>query len=247
MASLSADYPLPPFVADWIKAELAAGRDAKPRVTYAAAKGDDRDTITVYGPIGGWYGMNDTQFSQALDKAEGKVLIRVNSPGGDAFMGISMMNQLHDYPEHVRAQVDDWALSAASILIMGANERVMARGTQLMIHEAGMVAWGNKRGLRKGADILDSLDQDLAELYAEVGNGDAAHYMAAMEEETWYRAADAVKEGLADRQVAKKAKPKEAQDKGGAGEGATDDKENSRGRADRPRAGEVDLLMSEET
>ena len=203
MTPTQASHQVPQFVSDWIAAEQAAGRDGKGRVVVAQADAaSERTKVTVYGPIGYW-GVRADRFAEAIDDIDGDMELRVNSPGGDAFAGIAMMNRLHDFDGHVRAHVDGLAASAASLLIMGADERVMERGSQIMIHEAGMIAWGNKRGMRKADQILTALDEDIADLYAEVGNGTAKHYMAAMEEETWYRAKAAIKEGLADRKAGK--------------------------------------------
>jgi ATP-dependent protease ClpP protease subunit len=56
--------------------------------------------------------------------------MHVNSPGGDYFDGIAILNSLRDHPARVVATVDGLAASAASFIVMAADELVMARNSE---------------------------------------------------------------------------------------------------------------------
>lgn len=160
-------------------------------------------TIRLYGPIdswGGYWGISAKDVGGVLDalpESVTHIILRINSPGGHVFEGISIMNLLGAHRAKVTAVVDGLAASAASVIAAGADETVMSPGTQMMIHCTSTIVWGNAAEMRKEAAVLEGLDRSLAEIYtAKAGQKDWA---ALLEAETWLTAADAVAEGLADR------------------------------------------------
>ncbi|WP_193596080.1 head maturation protease, ClpP-related [Microbacterium sp. YJN-G] len=167
--------------------------------------GDDPEiaTIRLYGPIdswGGFWGISAKDVGGVLDalpESVSQIILRINSPGGHVFEGISIMNLLRAHRAKVTAVVDGLAASAASVIAVGADETVMSPGTQMMIHCTSTIVWGNAADMRKEAAVLEGLDRSLAEIYTtKAGEKDWA---TLLEDETWMTAADAVTEGLADR------------------------------------------------
>ncbi|WP_314429596.1 head maturation protease, ClpP-related [Microbacterium lacticum] len=160
-------------------------------------------TIRLYGPIdswGGFWGISAKDVGGVLDALPDSVtqiILRINSPGGHVFEGISIKNLLRAHKAKVTAVVDGLAASAASVIAAGADETVMSPGTQMMIHCTSTIVWGNAADMRKEAAVLEGLDRSLAEIYtAKAGEKD---WTALLEAETWLTAAEAVAEGLADR------------------------------------------------
>nr|WP_228512654.1 head maturation protease, ClpP-related [Clavibacter sp. VKM Ac-2872] len=126
-----------------------------------------------------------------------QIILRINSPGGEVFEGIAILNLLRAHRASVTAVVDGLAASAASVIAAGCDETVMSPGTQLMIHSPWSFAGGNAADLRKQAEVLDSIESSLIEVYsAKAGEKDWPALLAA---ETWLNAAQAVELGLADR------------------------------------------------
>jgi hypothetical protein len=74
----------------------------------------------------------------------------------------------------------------------------------MMIHDAGSFAFGNSEDLRKAATVLDSISDSMADVYAERTGESVEDMRAAMREETWYSADEAVKAGLADKVTSRK-------------------------------------------
>ncbi|URC18044.1 capsid maturation protease [Arthrobacter phage Cole] len=164
--------------------------------------------IFIYDAIGGWWGTNASDFVQELkDLDVSTINLRVNSPGGDVYDGVAIMNALRRHKANVIATVDGIAASAASFIIQAADEVVMGRGTELMIHEASVGIWGNAADLIEVAGHLDRISGTIAGLYAERAGGTADEWRDAMKAETWYTADEAVKAGLADRVDGKEAEP----------------------------------------
>lgn len=134
---------------------------------------------------------------QAIDTEE--IHLRINSPGGRVFEGITMLNALRRHPAKVVAFVDGLAASAASVVAMGADEVVMSRNAQLMIHDASGIVMGNAEDMQAMADLLAKSSDNLASVYAGKAGGTTKQWRDAMTKETWYSDKEAVAAGLADR------------------------------------------------
>jgi ATP-dependent Clp protease protease subunit len=152
--------------------------------------------IEIMGTIG--WDVTASDISRQLKDAEpGPVTVRINSPGGSVFDGIAIASMLRRRGD-VTAIVDGLAASAASIIAIGADRRVMAPGTLLMIHNPWSMAGGNADDLRKEADVLDVIASEMSKLYADASGGKLSEKDARklMDEETWLTAEDAMAVGL---------------------------------------------------
>lgn len=161
-------------------------------------------TIRVYGPIDSWggcWGVSAEEVAAALDSLPPSVTeiqLRINSPGGESWEGLAILNMLRAHPARVVAVVDGIAASAASFIAAGCDETVMSPGTQMMIHDAWGLSIGNPESLRKAAVFLDSVSDSIADLYVDAAGGDRSAWRTLMGTETWYTANEAVEAGLAD-------------------------------------------------
>lgn len=162
-------------------------------------------TIRLYEPIdswGGWWGLSAAELADALDALPSNVTairLLINSPGGDVFDGLAIMNMLSAHPAKVTAVVQGLAASAASFIAVGVDELVMNPGSMLMVHDASTVAYGWADDLRAVADVLDKVSDNIAGMYARKAGGEVDGWRATMKAETWYTAEEAVTAGLADR------------------------------------------------
>lgn len=159
--------------------------------------------VDVYDDIGegGWFseGLTAKSFTNQLASVTGPLEVHINSGGGDVWDGISIKNAIESHKGPVTTVVDGIAASIASVIAQAGTERVMMPGSMMMIHEAFTVAAGNAAELAKTSATLDEVSANLAGLYARSAGGTAEDWRAAMKEETWYTAEQAVEAGLADR------------------------------------------------
>jgi ATP-dependent protease ClpP protease subunit len=171
--------------------------------------GSSKAVVRIYGDIGqSWWdddAVSAASFAKDLDEIGNvdEIEVHLNSPGGVAFDGVTIMNQLLDHPAKVTVYVDGLAASAASVVAMAGDDVVMGRGAQMMIHDASIFSWGDAATLRKDAARLDSLSNSMASVYAAKAGGTAESWREIMQAETWYTAEEAVEAGLADRLSAK--------------------------------------------
>lgn len=168
--------------------------------SFRAESSGSKAKVYVYAPIGGWFGVYADEFAEAVNALDvDEIELHVNSPGGAAWDGLAMMNVLRQHDAKVTAHVDGLAASAASILVLGADEIVMSLGSELMVHEASGLCWGTAADMTKTAEALDKLGDSMADVYARRAGGTRQDWRDVMLEETWYTAAEAVEAGLADR------------------------------------------------
>jgi ATP-dependent protease ClpP protease subunit len=145
-------------------------------------------------------GVSAKRFVQDVqDVTTPELHLRINSPGGNVFEGITMLNALRRSKAKVTAYVDGLAASAASVVAMGADEVVMSRNAEMMIHEASGIVMGNSADMQQMADLLSKSSDNLASVYADKAGGSVKQWRDAMTAETWYTDKEAVAAGLADR------------------------------------------------
>lgn len=155
--------------------------------------------IFIYGAIGGWYGVDANQFVTELATLDvDEIQLRVNSPGGSVYDGVAIMNALKRHKANVTASIDGIAASAASFIIMAADEIQIGPGAEVMIHDAWAYTMGNANELTDEAAHLDRISNSIAGLYASRAGGTPEQWREAMKAESWYSAKEAVAAGLAD-------------------------------------------------
>lgn len=160
--------------------------------------------LRLYDPIDSWggeWGVSAKEFTSTLDALDGDVTeihLHINSPGGEVYEGIAILNALRNHPARTVAVVDGLAASAASFIATGADELIMGKNSQLMIHDAWGIAIGAAVDMRDMGDRLDKISDNIASVYAEKAGGTVAGWRAAMLAETWYSAEESVLAGLAD-------------------------------------------------
>ena len=153
--------------------------------TVEPAEVDEAGVVTfqLYDPIDSWggeWGVSAKEFTAALSlldaDAVNKIQVHINSPGGEVFEAVTIINALRRFDARVVAVVDGLAASAASVLAAAADELVMAPNSTLMIHDAWGVCVGPATDMRSMADLLDKLSDNIADVYAAKAGGSAADW-----------------------------------------------------------------------
>lgn len=164
---------------------------------------NDITKIYIYDEIGeSWFG-DSTGSNDFVKMLSGittpNIELHLNSPGGDIFDGVAIYNALKSHPAKVKVVVDALAASAASFIAQAGDEVIMTGAATMMIHDGSGFSFGNAADMRKTADILDTLSNTIAGIYASRAGQSTEFWRNLMVEETWYNASEAVEAGLADR------------------------------------------------
>lgn len=167
----------------------------------------DTTTIYVYDAIGGWDGIQASNFVKSIGAIQkSNIHLRINSPGGDVFDARAIKTALDQHPAKVTAFVDGVAASAASFLMLAADEIKIAPGAFVMIHNPWGFAMGDSKEMRATADLLDQVGAAIRNDYSARTGLDDSVLAQMMNDETWMSAEDAVAKGFADSIMKKQTK-----------------------------------------
>lgn len=179
--------------------------DAPRNELTGGVTGGGTAVLRLYDVIDSWgdpYGVSAKDFAETLDALPASVAtieLHLNSPGGEVFEAIAILNLLRQHPAVVNVVVDGLAASAASVVACAGATLTMSPNSQLMVHNAWGAAVGDAQDLHDTADQLDKLTLNLADVYARKSGKPAALWLQMMEAETWLSDQEAVTAGLADR------------------------------------------------
>jgi ATP-dependent Clp protease, protease subunit len=155
-------------------------------------------------------GITAQSVTDALKAEHDRVIININSPGGDPFAGTAIYNLLKANAKPVTVNITGLAASAATIVACVGDTVVMGEGTRYMIHNAKAGLIGNAKELRQKADLVEGISNDMAAIYAARSKQDQTQVQAWMDAETWFSAQEAVDNGFADKLSGQKANVKAA-------------------------------------
>lgn len=127
------------------------------------------------------------------------VTIRLNSGGGIATEGSAIHSAIARHSGRKTIVVEGIAASAASAIAMAADELVMSLGAIMMIHDPSGFTFGTVKDHQLSIDMLTSLGDAMASIYAKKSGRTLAECRADMEAEIWLTADEAVKLGYADK------------------------------------------------
>ena len=159
--------------------------------------------LYIFGDICAWpwesqgeqSGVSVVRQLKELDADE--IRVHINSYGGDVAEGLAIYNVLREHKAKITTICDGFACSAASVVFMAGDRRVMQPASLLMIHNAWTVAMGNAAQLRKTADDIETITQASVEAYKKVATISEEEIKALMDAETWILPKDAVEYGFA--------------------------------------------------
>lgn len=168
---------------------------------FDSIKDNDTLVLALYDAIGADFfggGITAANIQAALDEGNySAITLRVNSPGGDAFEGVTITNLLKSSGKPVNVIVDGLAASAASIICMAGDTVTMNDGSVMMIHEAQGFAMGDADEMRKLADTLDTVTESIADIYVAKTGLAKNTVLNLMADETWMNASEAKSKGFA--------------------------------------------------
>lgn len=161
--------------------------------------------LFVYGEIvdddiNWWTGEKDPalvgllSFKEELDNIGNvqKLNVYINSPGGDVFTAstmISMLQRVKDKGTTINAYVDGLSASAASFLMMVADNVNLYKNSTVMVHKPMSIAIGNANDMQKTIDALNKIeDSVMLPMYMNKSKVDEKEIKSLIDAETWLSA-----------------------------------------------------------
>ena len=170
---------------------------------FQLIQNDDAADLYIFGDICGWAftelgeqsGVTIVEQLKAVNSDH--INVHINSYGGDVAEGLAIYNVLRNHAAHITTICDGFACSAASVVFMAGDDRIMSPASLLMIHNAWTAAVGNADELRKAADDIETITQASVAAYMEHATIPEEEVKKLMDAETWILPADAVEMGFA--------------------------------------------------
>lgn len=155
--------------------------------------------ISIYDEIGGW-GIRAKDFAEEMKALKGikEITLRLNSPGGSVFDGMTIYNLVKSHEAQVIVMIDGLAASMASVIAMAGDLIVMPENSMMMIHNPWTLTAGDAEELRKNADLLDKIKKAMISAYVNKTGLSEEVISQYMNDETWFTGSEAVELGFAD-------------------------------------------------
>lgn len=152
-------------------------------------------------------------FRKVLDDAGGvkKLNLHINSCGGACDDGVAIYSMLQQHPAEKTAYVEGYACSIASLIAVACDKVIMTCPTQMQIHNALTIAFGNARTMRATADTLDKITGGIKAAYLDKAGDKLTpekldKLMDGKDGDgTWLTAAECLEYGLCDEVLSKSA------------------------------------------
>ena len=175
----------------------------EPKKYFQLTQKEDTADLYIFGDIEKWAyepageQSGVTIVNQLKAVTAKSINVHINSYGGDVSEGLAIYNVLREHPAQITTICDGFACSAASVVFMAGDKRIMSPASLLMIHNAWTIAMGNASALRKTADDIETITQASVEAYKRTATISEEEIKALMDAETWILPANAVAWGFA--------------------------------------------------
>ena len=141
----------------------------------------------------GTFGITAQNFIDEIKEYDNQELnIHINSLGGEVFEGMAIYSVIQRRKAKTTVYIEGIAASIASVVALAADEVVMSENSLLMIHNAWGGSQGDAKDMRKQADVLDKITNEIAEVYVKKTQIPYNEIIRMMNEETWLTAEEAV-------------------------------------------------------
>ncbi len=134
-----------------------------------------------------------------------EVNLFINSPGGDAFSGLALADQIERAKRkgfHITAHASGIIASAAVPVFAVCDVRLAAPGTIFMVHEASLWKWPGREtasDIRSQSELMQLLRERYIGKLAKHSKLDKEKWQELENKTTWFSAEKAKKWGLVDK------------------------------------------------
>jgi ATP-dependent protease ClpP protease subunit len=154
--------------------------------------------ISIYDVIGG-YNVNAKTFIAELKRIGNKdVTLRIHSPGGNILEGNAIYNALKRHAGSIDVVIDGIAASMASVVAMAGDTIEIAENGLIMIHNPSTYGGGDSRDMRKMAEVMDKMKENIITAYERKTGLSRAKLAEMMDDETWMTANEALENQFVD-------------------------------------------------
>jgi ATP-dependent Clp endopeptidase proteolytic subunit ClpP len=183
-------------------------KNGKVKLNEAVTQDSIKRMIDEIGKLFGAKASADgADFGEIMNCAENAVDVlelEINSPGGSVFDGYTVYQEiksLQDRGVTVNATITGMAASMASVICMACDKVAIVPHGRMMIHDASSATQGNAESLRRTADLLEGISDDIANIYSYRTGIDKDEIREMMKRETWMNAKESIANGFVDEVI----------------------------------------------
>lgn len=114
------------------------------------------ENIALIGPV--YDCMETDDLVAIIQGAAEDYSLDINSPGGDVFAGLTIVNAIQNSEYKATANVHVMAASIAAIIALACDEVVVDENSVVMLHNCWTVADGNKEELQNAVEAMKRID-----------------------------------------------------------------------------------------
>lgn len=192
------------FLANLRHAEYAQHVAVEDEVKLTSSVKGDTTEIVMYGAVGNFFeGVKSKDVITLLDSVTtNKIVVRLNSPGGEFNEGIAIYNALKNHEAHVTIIIEGYALSVAADIAAAGDEVIIREGSLLMVHCAMTpFIYGNANDLEKEIVVLRKHDEAQIDILSKRMSIEREEIQQLLNNETWFSAKEAVQIGFATSEI----------------------------------------------
>ena len=143
----------------------------------------------------------EVQAALAENKQAKKVVVHINSPGGNFYEGVTIYNLLRNLNTKVKIIIEGFAGSIASVIALAGDEVVICKGAQIYLHKPITSVYGNTEDLEEAIRYLKKVFDSAVEIYSTRTGLADEKIISLCEDETFLTSSEAVELGFAKKVI----------------------------------------------
>ena len=126
------------------------------------------------------------------------IFLHINSHGGDLFAGLAAMDEIRKSKVHITSIIDGCAASAATLMSIAADKRLMNKHAYMLIHQLSSGMWGKYREMKDEIENVDNMMKTIRDVYLEYTKIPKKKLNEILDHDLWLDAETCLKYGLVD-------------------------------------------------
>ena len=139
--------------------------------------------------------------SMVLNIEPASIYLHINSYGGSVFAGFAAVDYIKNSKVQVVSIIDGCAASAATMISVVANKRLMHENSFMLIHQLSSGMWGRYEELKDDMKNCDLLMEKIKKIYSEHTKIPKRKLNQILKRDLWFDAEACLKYGLVDESI----------------------------------------------
>tara|TARA_R100000734_G_scaffold12420_1_gene9165 strand:- start:133 stop:1134 length:1002 start_codon:yes stop_codon:yes gene_type:complete len=152
--------------------------------------------ISIYDEIGDFGTSAKNFIEEVKNVSDNDITLRINSVGGSVFDGLAIYNALRSHRGYVTIKIEGLAASISTVIAMAGDNIEMSENGFFMIHNPFGQSAGEAVDMRKTADLLDKIKDEIIEIYQRKTDLSYDELSDMMDKETWLSSQEAIELGF---------------------------------------------------